>query len=317
MPATPLAMMRAKGCSSFAKLLFFCFSAALCSCARNHDLGVGLGATLLRDCHAGAIEGLVQPGQQSVQAIAMDIEAGGRRIPVVLYRPATVAGQAPAIVFLPGRFAPEDQYESYGRLLASLGFVVLERGRYGWFYPDDALVRDAAAMTSWLQAREFVDPRRIGAAGHSMGARDAIWAAVRDARIRSVVALDPSAASAPWIIRDVVPRIRVPLLLVGADVAWRASRLCAPRGTNYANFFENSPGGTVEIVIHGADHVQVMDDPDRFGYQICRVGSSPSRLVRALARSAMAQFFRETLAGTSRVPLSFGKLAELRVRPAH
>src|SRR5438067_1755751 len=78
------------------------------------------------------------------------------------------------------------------------------------------------------------------------------------------------------VVRGALSRLTAPLLLVGAEVSWKASRVCAPKATNYERFFERAPAGTVELTLRGADHVQLMDDPDAFGQGICRVGGADS-----------------------------------------
>lgn len=218
------------------------------------------------------------------------------------------------MIFLPGRFAPEEQYESYARALASHGFVVAVRGRYGWFYPDVQLVRDTILLADWLTDMDYVDSRRIGVAGHSMGGCDAIWAAAKDPRFRAIVSIDPGGATSVPVINEIVGQLRVPLLLIGAELGWRGWDICAPRTTNYERFFEHAPPGTLELTIRGADHVQLMDEPDALGQQICRGGTADSAWVRILARRATVAFFAEHLQGAPHVPLEYGDLAVLRVR---
>ena len=50
-------------------------------------------------------------------------------------------------------------------------------------------------------------------------------------------------------------------------------------------------------MLRDADHVQVMDEPDRFGYGICRCGTADSRQVRITARRATVGFFVQHLQG--------------------
>ena len=281
-------------------------------CARIGDLGGGLGRTLESDARTmGQHEGPGYPGRYMVDAIGL--EPAGAPGPFALYRPRGVLTPLPAVVFLPGRFSPEDQYESYGRLLASHGFVVLVLGRYGPQHTDAALVADTRWLVDWMTAQDFVDARRIGVAGHSMGGRDAIWAAVEDERLRGVVSIDPGGSSSYPVIYGVVHRLRAPLLLIGAELAWRGDEVCAPRSTNYQRFFAQAPPGTLELTIRGADHVQLMDEPDRMGQYICRVGTADSTRVRSVARAATVQFFEETLNGAPHRTYD-GDLAFVRIR---
>jgi hypothetical protein len=72
--------------------------------------------------------------------------------------------------------------------------------------------------------------------------------------------------------------------------------------TNYRRFFERAPQGTVELTLRDADHVQMLDEPDRFGYGICRCGTADSRQVRNSARRATVAFFRQHLQGGGALP---------------
>ena len=259
-------------------------------CARLGPLGAGLGETLARDTAYARSQ-----SHETVSAVEREDEIVGEGIalpefPAVLYRRQRNTTRAPAVVFLPGRFAPEDQYESYGRALAARGFIVIVRGRYSWFYPDADLADDAVILGDWLIARADVDPARLAVVGHSMGGRDAIRAAAQDPRFAAVVAIEPGTIAKLPNGADVTSRLVAPLLLIGADEAYKGWEFCGRRGSNYATYFDSARDGTIEVEIHGADHVQVMDSPDAFGYGVCRVGSADSMRVRTLARSATVQF---------------------------
>ena len=240
-----------------------------------------------------------------------------RRFDIVLARPErenVAAGRAPAIVFLPGRFAPEAQYESYARLLASRGYVVAVRAQYSWFYTDAQLHRDAIEIADWLRARADVDPARVAVAGHSMGGRNAIWAAAEDPRFVAVAAIEPGTIELLPDATAVLRRLHAPLLIVGADEGWRGLEFCGRRSTGYLAYFDRAPLGTRLLEIHGADHVQMMDSPDGFGYGVCRVGDADSASVRATARGAMVDFLAAQLDGTPPRVADFGAIATWMVR---
>src|SRR5690242_1187006 len=82
----------------------------LTGCARLGQLSSGLGATLHSDFAHGVHGRAGAPGAFEVDAEGIAL----RRFPIVLYHPRGLRARAPAVVFLPGRFAPEEQYESYG-----------------------------------------------------------------------------------------------------------------------------------------------------------------------------------------------------------
>jgi dienelactone hydrolase len=265
----------------------------LCGCARLGDLGPGVRGTLAWDVSVLAADDPAAPGPHPV--VAAGLEADG--MDVALYRPGDLTTPGPAVVFLPALLTPEDQYESYARVLASRGFVVVVRGRYGLCESDRQLARDAVALGCWLVRQRLADAARIAVGGHSMGGKAAILAALGEPIFSAVFALDPDDAGEPSVAHGNIDRLAAPLLLVGAQDAWRGWWLCAPRDQNYERFFERAPAGTVEVTLLGADHVQLMDEPDRFGQCICRVGTADSRQVRTLARRATVMFLADHLQG--------------------
>ena len=87
--------------------------------------------------------------------------------------------------------------------------------------------------------------------------------------------------------------------------------------TNYLRFFERAPAGTVELTLRDADHVQMLDEPDRFGYGICRNGTADSRQVRIVARRATVGFFLQHLQGGSALSKPAPDQAMIRVAQAY
>ncbi len=245
---------------------------------------------------------LARPGPHQVVAQRMAVRHQGKALVVALYTPARFRKNSPSVVFLPGRMAPDNQYESYGRVLASRGFVVAMHGWYSPFTRDTELARNASIIADWLVQMHAVDPARIGIAGHSMGGKNAVLAAVQYGMFAGVVAIDPDDNGRVSVVNGPLAQLSAPLLLIGAEVAWQASRVCAPKATNYQRFFERAPPGTVELTLRDADHVQMLDDPDRFGYGICRCGTADSRVVRNMTRRATVGFFLQHLQAGPALP---------------
>ena len=253
------------------------------------------------------------PGPLVVDAVGVSVDDGENSFDAVLYRPVGVPGLLPAVVFLPGYLAPEDQYEGYGRALASHGFLVAVHGRFSPFVSDEEAAAAARALADWLIVEQGADPAHIGVAGHSMGGKAAVLAAAEDPRFRAVVSIDPDDRGDPPI-DAALAHLDASLLLIGAEVSWKAASFCADRDHNYERFFEKAPAGTEEITVLGADHVQVMDDPEAFGLAVCRCGTADSRAVRTLARRATVHFFLERLASQRPSPFDLGSIGRLRVR---
>ncbi len=260
---------------------------------------------------------LAGPGQQRVHAARLEVPIQDESLEVVLYKPKSPPQTpAPAIVFLPGRMATDDQYESYARALASRGFVVAVRSWYSLFRSDLELAHDAKVIADWLIQDQGVDSRKIGIAGHSMGGKNAIMAAAKYGGFASVVAIDPDDNGNVSVVHGLLASLKAPLLLIGAEVGWQASSVCAPLATNYLRFFEQAPAGTIELELKDADHVQMLDQPDRFGYGICRSGTADSRQVRITARRATVGFFLQHLQGGPVLPKVTSVHARFRVAKA-
>jgi dienelactone hydrolase len=258
--------------------------------------------TLATDAIGMAQGDLAGLGPQPVDSSRVEVPDQDESLEVVLYKPARPQTPAPAVVFLPGRMATDDQYQSYARALASRGFVVAVRTWYSLFRTDLELAYDAKIMADWLVKAQGADPKRVGIAGHSMGGKDAVLAAAQHGGFASVVAIDPDDNGNVSVVHGLLTSLKAPLLLIGAEVAWRASSVCAPLATNYLRFFEQAPAGTVELTLRDADHVQMLDEPDRFGYGICRSGTADSRQVRITARRATVGFFLQHLQGGPALP---------------
>jgi dienelactone hydrolase len=293
------------------------FLLPLAACTRLGNLGSGIRGVLAADARVLASDDPAAPGGEPVVAYGTTLGDwdDGEAFSVVVYRPERQAGPLPAVVFLPARSAPEWQYESYGRALASHGFVVAMRGYYGFFRTDPELAADARRLAAWLVQKRLADPAHIGLAGHSMGGKSAILAALDDPRFAAVVAIDPDENGYTQVARGPIAALKPPLLVLGMELAYKAFRMCATPDGNYRSFFPHAPPGTVELTLLGADHVQVMDKPDEPGMGICRVGTAPSERVRTLARGATVRFFERYLLGLAKA-LPAGPSLVQRVKPA-
>jgi len=269
--------------------------------------------TLAADAIAMTQGDLAGLGPQPVDSSRVEVPDQDESLEVVLYKPSHPQTLAPAVVFLPGRMATDDQYQSYARALASRGFVVAVHTWYSLFRTDLELAYDAKVMADWLVKAQGADPKRVGIAGHSMGGKDAVLAAAQYGGFASVVAIDPDDNGNVSVVHGLLASLKAPLLLIGAEVAWRASSVCAPLATNYLRFFERAPAGTVELTLRDADHVQMLDEPDRFGYGICRSGTADSRQVRIIARRATVGFFLQHLQGGPALPNPAPDQATIRV----
>jgi dienelactone hydrolase len=294
-------------------LLVLALLGSLAGCARLGPLGPGLDGALWRDARGLASGDLGGPGPLQVEAVGISVSGRRSSFDAALYRPEGEAGPLPAVVFLPGYLAPEDQYEGYARALASHGILTAVHARFSPFVSDQEMVDAASEMADWLVADQAADPKRLGIAGHSMGGKAAVLAAAADPRFRAVVSIDPDDRG-ELPVDGALARLGAPLLLIGAEAAWKAADICASRDHNYERFFETAPPGTLELTLLGADHVQLMDDPDAFGLGLCRSGSADSRTVRVVARRAVVSFFLTELAGEPAQPLDLSGIGRIETR---
>ncbi|HJR40587.1 MAG TPA: dienelactone hydrolase family protein [Gemmatimonadaceae bacterium] len=109
-------------------------------------------------------------------------------------------GPFPAIVYAPGRNDSSDDNVVLFEYLASHGYVVGAIASQGLNTVTvgqgagtvEAGVRDLEFALAYLLGTPEVDGARVGAAGFSFGGTWALLLAMRNARVRGVVALDPS-----------------------------------------------------------------------------------------------------------------------------
>ena len=191
----------------------------------------------------------------------------GIQVEAYLIRPSSVAGRVPGIVVLhptvkqtirepAGLEGPADR--AFGLNLARLGCVTVSPMNFLWVGEGDPNARverfkqrhphargmakmlyDSRLALELLAAMPEVDPRRIGAIGHSLGAKEVLYLAAFDERIKAAVSCEGGIGTtfsnwdAPWYLG---PQIQEPsfthehhellaltapraMLLVGGDSA--------------------------------------------------------------------------------------------------
>ncbi len=124
------------------------------------------------------------------------------------------------------------QYAKPGRLGAAVDWLHARHpkvsGMAKMFY-------DASRAVDVLAAQDDVDPRRLGAIGHSLGGKEALYLAAFDERVRATVASEPginlkfSNWDAPWYLGDEIrkPAFGLDHAQVLAQIAPRAFLLIA------------------------------------------------------------------------------------------
>lgn len=135
--------------------------------------GPAPGATALPPAPPG-LETVSYPSGELVLRAWLSVPAAARSKP------------APAVVFFHGGFELGAGTVEMARPFLDRGFVTLfptlrgENGNLGHFELLLGEIDDAAAAVRWIASQPYVDPARVYAYGHSMGARVALLLSLRD-----------------------------------------------------------------------------------------------------------------------------------------
>jgi dienelactone hydrolase len=219
-------------------------------------------------------------------------------------QPADDAGAPyPLVIISPGFSMNRDQYRSYCEHLATWGFVAVVQTYQGISHTGFAdsvgdIIDWALSPTSGVS----VDPDKIATAGHSLGGKVSILAAIRDDRVKAVVAWDPVDTNLPSVAPELMPQFQVPLALLGETLdSVSTSPLapaCAPADNNYMSYFNAASSRPVlAYTIAKADHMDWVDDPTCFLCGACRPGEANHLAVKALTRRTTVAFLTRHLLG--------------------
>ncbi len=188
----------------------------------------------------------------------------------------------PLVVFAHGFQVGEDMYRKTMTHLAQFGYVtasvdyessLVDQDHHA---PVEALGKaiDMLTQAPPLQVGAVADPTRVVAAGHSLGAKGAVWLALEDPRISALVALDPvdddpsplpfPSDKRPSITPEKMGDLKVPSLFVGGVLSPTGQQPCAPSASNACRFFESVPAGTSAwlAVLDAFGHMQFLDAYD-------------------------------------------------------
>ena len=216
-----------------------------------------------------------------------------RDIPIKLYYPKQIAGSLPLIIFSPGFGGNRDGFEYLGAGWSDAGYFVIVPTHIGsdnaalaqlglraandpaatlQMQQDRALdVRFIASSLKNIekqvpQAHGHLDKKRIGVAGHSMGAGTALLLAgatassadgktfsFRDDRARAVIAISPQGTGAEGFTDNSWDHIGIPALtmsgtrdrgIAGQPPAWRTQA------------YQHMPAGNkYQVIVNAAEHL--------------------------------------------------------------
>ena len=209
----------------------------------------------------------------------------------------------PLVVISPGFGMGREQYTSYCEHLASWGFVAVVQTYQGITHTDYAdSVGDIIDWALDPNSGLDIDADKIATAGHSLGGKVSILAAIRDARIKAVVGWDPVDSNLPSVAPDQMGDFGVPLAMLGetldATAAFPPTPACAPADNNYDAYFTAASSRPIlAYTVLEADHMDWVDDPTCFLCGACRPGEANHLEVKALTRRTTVAFLRRHLLG--------------------
>ncbi len=228
-------------------------------------------------------------------------------------------GPFPLVVISPGFQLARSQYRIYCDHLATWGYVVITRD-YASSGNHQAKAAEVGRVIDWalgaasgLAAR--VDGTKIGVAGHSLGGKVSINAAILDTRVKAVVGWDPVDALPPFgndgslsVAPELMGNLRVPLALLGETTdssGGLGGMSCAPAADNYTQFYNaacNAPTA-LEVTIGQADHMDWIGDRASCGIACiaCQNGQTSEATVHTLTFRVTAGWFERHLRGNAAV----------------
>jgi dienelactone hydrolase len=265
------------------------------------------------------------PGLPGAYDVVVD---DGRTVPTpsgdetaTVYEPSidggatAAAGPFPLVVVSTGYMIGRGNYDGTCRHLASWGYVVVSHDYAGGNHQDhaagvSAILDWALGGASGLAGR--IDATRIATAGHSMGGKVSILAAILDSRVDAVVGWDPVDALPPIadgsysVTPEQMDGLTVPIAVLGETTdggsGGRFGSACAPAADNFHQFFSHACAApaALEVTIDGADHTEWVDSRQACGLAclVCSTGSTDGATVLSVTRRVTVAWLETYLRGT-------------------
>lgn len=225
-----------------------------------------------------------------------DTTVSGNRLHVLVPSGAAPATGFPAVVFAHGFQLGEKDYDDVLSHVASWGYVVLSTDyQASLLTQDHRKVRDAiiaakdAALGGKITGVPKIDPKRLASAGHSLGGKCAVWAAITDSAFAGTFVLDPVDGGGPFdttstperpflITTGEVSKLTKPIGYVGATQSHCANlgQSCAADGKDAAAFFGATPTALARYLwtIYDFGHMQFLDNASCTTCGTCVAGKS-------------------------------------------
>ena len=252
------------------------------------------------------------PGPYSITELdsTTTVAATGHNVAIHAAHPTT-GGPYPVVVVGHGFQLPASQYTKYVQHLASFGYVSMTvdfpASFQGNKHTDNA--KDLLGGFDWAASAlsGIADAQNGGTSGHSLGGKAAILAATMDTRVKATITLDPVDSSmncSPTDCPDVSAMlpIGIPTAFIGETIDSVGSFMaCAPAADNFATFYANAAGPSVQIEVIGANHMSFLDNVATCGLPcfFCNPSQANDATVHKLSKALMVAFYERHLKGIS------------------
>ncbi|HUQ05017.1 MAG TPA: hypothetical protein VM261_21085 [Kofleriaceae bacterium] len=260
-----------------------------------------------------------------------------------VYSPSTdgatpAAGPFPLVIVSSGYQLARAQYRVFCEHLATWGHVCITH-EYASSGNHQAKAREVGAIIDWALSpasglASRVNAQAIGVAGHSLGGKVSINAAILDTRIKAVVGWDPVDALPPFgndgsmsVAPEMMGNLRVPIALLGelTDASGGLGGMsCAPSADNYQQFYAAAceAPAVLEVTIAMADHMDWIGDRGSCGIAClaCQNGQTADAVIHGITKRVTAAWFVRHLRGDTAMDtwLSAGQIGApttLRTNP--
>ena len=224
-------------------------------------------------------------------------------------------GPYPVVLFAHGFMIDSSRYYTYGKRLASFGYVTCYVA-YSDLQGQDKDPGSISGALDWVLAQSaasgnelsgLVDGTRAGVMGHSRGGKAAVNAAVQDPRFKAVLGLDPVNNCPMGTCPDAIAGLagaHLPSAFLGETTdngVGSSGQACAPAADNFEMFYASAPSPSLKVNVAGADHISFVDDVNGFCLACgqCTAGTTDRAIVLELAWSYSVAFFERYLRGNA------------------
>jgi len=261
------------------------------------------------DAEPGGATDPAEPGPFAVETTTDSVSTSLGTAAVTVYTP-TGAGPFPLVVVSPGYQIGRGNYDATCRHVASWGYVVLSHDYTSGNHQEKA--GEVGELIDWaLASLDAADPAAIATAGHSLGGKVSILAAILDGRVGAVVGWDPVDALPPIsdgsisVAPERMAELDAPIAVIGetTDATGGLGMACAPTADNYTQFYTGACSGgapaALEVTVAGADHTDWVDDRSACGFAclVCAQGATADATTRTITKRMTVAWLETHLRG--------------------